>query len=247
MSPPAVLVVGATSVIAERLARLYASEGARLFLIGRHARLETIAADLRIRGAGEVQTALLDLNDPVAARTALATCREAFGRPDVVVMAHGTLTDQAKAEQDPAYARAELDTNFVGPVGLLLELAAWYEPDGQGVIAVITSVAGMRGRASNFVYGAAKGGLQVFLEGLRHRLHRTGTQVLDVRPGFVDTPMTAHLAKGGPLWATPERVASDIHRAIGSRRAVLYTPWFWRWILLLICSLPRFLFHKLRI
>lgn len=247
MSAPTVLILGATSATAEQVARLYAREGARLFLIGRRAGLETIAADLKVRGATEVLARTLDLNDQDAARAALAACQDAFGTPEVTLLAYGTLTDQTRAEAEPGYARAELLVNFVGPVELLLELAAWYTPAGKGVICVLTSVAGIRGRSSNFVYGSAKGGLSVLLEGLRHRLHGTGVQVLDVRPGFVDTPMTAHLKKGGPLWATPERVAADIHRAIGHRRAVLYTPWFWRWIMLIIRLLPRPLFHLLRI
>jgi hypothetical protein len=117
-----------------------------------------------------------------------------------------------------------------------------------GVIACITSVAGDRGRGSNFVYGSAKGGLQRFLEGLRHRLHGSGVAVLDIRPGFVRTPMTAQVAQdGGPLWATPEQVAADILRAVAGRRAVLYTPWFWRWIMLIVTSLPRPLLHRTRL
>lgn len=173
--------------------------------------------------------------------------RAALAEVDVVVLAWGTLTDQAKAEGDPDYALAELTTNFAAPAALLLRLAHWVEPQGHGVIAVITSVAGDRGRQSNFVYGAAKGGLQRFVEGLRHRLFRHGIAVLDVRPGFVTTPMTAHLPRGGPLWASPEAVAADIEVAISRRRAVLYTPWFWRWIMALITRVPRALFHRSRL
>ena len=251
----AVAIFGATSAIAERVARLYAQDGARLFLVGRDGeRLEAIAADLGVRGATEVATFAADLNDEASLAAALGAY-DAAGGADVALIAFGTLGDQAASEADRAHARRELLTNFVSPVCLLTELANRFEARGRGgrvaggggVIAVITSVAGVRGRRSNYVYGAAKAGLSAFLEGLRHRLHGRGVAVLDVRPGFVDTPMTAHLPKGGPLWASPERVAADIHAAIAKRRAVLYTPWFWRWIMAVIRLLPRPLFHRLDI
>jgi NAD(P)-dependent dehydrogenase (short-subunit alcohol dehydrogenase family) len=168
-----------------------------------------------------------------------------LGAPDIALLAWGTLTDQARAEAEPAYAARELATNFTGPAILLLGLVERM-PSG-GVIACITSVAGDRGRQSNFVYGSAKGGLQRFLEGLRHRLHGRGVTMLDIRPGFVATRMTAHLPQEGPLWATPERVARDIVHAARRRQAVLYTPWFWRWIMLALRSTPRILLHRTRL
>jgi decaprenylphospho-beta-D-erythro-pentofuranosid-2-ulose 2-reductase len=123
-------------------------------------------------------------------------------------------------------------------------LAGRFEAQRAGVIALITSVAGDRGRKSNYFYGAAKGGLQLLAEGLRHRLYSAGVQVLDIRPGFVVTRMTEHLPHGSILWAEPDRVASEIQRAIARRRAVLYTPWFWRVILAIVRGLPRPLFHR---
>ena len=162
-------------------------------------------------------------------------------------LAWGTLTDQARAEADPAYAAREIGGNFTAPAALVLALGPGMVARGRGVIACITSVAGERGRASNFVYGAAKGGLQRFLEGYRHRLHGRGVTVLDIRPGFVATPMTGHLTQTGPLWATPAQVATDIVRAVERRRAVLHTPWFWRWIMLVVRSLPRSLLHRTRL
>jgi short-subunit dehydrogenase len=230
------------------LARRYAAAGAALFLVGRReAELQRLAADLEARGAEAVTVAAGDLADPTAHAALVEAAREALGEADAVVLAWGTLTEQARAEADPAYALAELETNFTAPAALLLHLARWLEPQGRGVIAVITSVAGDRGRQSNFVYGAAKGGLQRFVEGLRHRLFRHGIAVLDVRPGFVATPMTAHLPRGGPLWASPDAVAADIETAIARRRAVLYTPWFWRWIMTVITNVPRVVFHRSRL
>jgi len=239
-----IAVLGATSAIAEACARAWAMQGASLFLAGRRAdELAAVAQDLRVRGASEVAVWAGDLADPLRHADLLAE----LGAPDVVLLAWGTLTDQAKAEADPPYAARELATNFTAPAALLLAIAPRLAERRAGVIAVITSVAGDRGRQSNFVYGAAKGGLQRFLEGLRHRLHPSGVAVLDIRPGFVKTPMTAHLPRTGPLWAEPARVAEDIVRAVERRRAVLYTPWFWRWILLVVRTLPRPLFHRSRL
>lgn len=191
--------------------------------------------------------AAADLAAPATHADIVAAARQALPEVDAVVLAWGTLTDQARAEVEPDYALAELRTNLDAPAALLLRLARWLEPQGQGVIAVLTSVAGDRGRRSNFVYGAAKGGLQRFVEGLRHRLAGKGIAVLDIRPGFVATPMTAHLEPKGLLWATPERVAADIEAAIARRRAVLYTPWFWRWIMTVVTSVPRPLFHRTKL
>jgi decaprenylphospho-beta-D-erythro-pentofuranosid-2-ulose 2-reductase len=255
---PAVAIFGATSAIAEQVARRYARDGARLFLAGRDgARLDAIANDLRIRGARSVTVGTADLDDPAGAGALLDAASDALGPIDVALVAFGVLGDQAASEADPERARAELSTNLVSPACLLLGLACRLEraraatarpaPELRGVIAVITSVAGDRGRRTNYVYGAAKAGLSTFLDGLRHRLHDRGIAVVDIRPGFVATPMTAHLPKGGPLWARPERVAADVQRAIARRRAVVYTPWFWRWIMLVIRLLPRPLFHRLQI
>jgi decaprenylphospho-beta-D-erythro-pentofuranosid-2-ulose 2-reductase len=248
VNPPRIVIFGATSAIAEAVARCYAAEGGEFFLAARDgARLDRVAADLEARGAAAVAVATADLADPNAHDELVAAARAALAEPDAVLLAWGTLTDQAEAEGAPDYVVTELTTNFTAPAALALRVAAWLEPQRRGVVAVISSVAGDRGRQSNFVYGSAKGGLQRFLEGLRHRLHRHGVAVLDVRPGFVATPMTAHLDRSGPLWASPERIAADIVRAIARRRAVLYTPWFWRWIMLIIRCVPRAVFHRTRL
>jgi hypothetical protein len=246
-APPKVAVFGATSTIAESCARAWAARGASLFLAGRRAdALEAVAADLRVRGAGQVAVWAGDLAAVERHPDLLAALDAGLGLPDVALLAWGTLTDQARAEAEPEYAARELATNLVAPAALLLALSTRVAAPG-GVIACISSVAGDRGRQSNFVYGGAKGGLQRLLEGLRHKLHGRGVAVLDVRPGFVATRMTEHLPRGGPLWAAPERVAADILRAVDGRRAVLYTPWFWRWIMLAVSLAPRPLFHRTRL
>jgi short-subunit dehydrogenase len=246
---PTVAIFGATSAIAEACARGWAMQGARLFLAGRRAEaLEAMARDLRVRGAAETVMWAGDLALPSAHPALLEALDAAVGEPDVVLLAWGTLTDQARAEAEPGYAAAEIATNFTAPAALLLALAPKLAARGAPVvIACITSVAGLRGRQSNFVYGSAKGGLQRFLEGLRHRLHGTKVTVLDVRPGFVVTPMTAHLPRSSPLWAEPTKVAADILRAAERHRAICYTPWFWRWIMLIVTALPRPLLHRTRL
>jgi short-subunit dehydrogenase len=239
-----VLVVGATSAIAEAVVREFAARGDALFLAARDtAKLGSIADDLRVRGAAAVHTAPLDVTDAASRAAALAAADAAIGTPDIALVAHGTLPDQRACEGSEADLVEALDVNFVATVAMVSAIANRMQAAGRGTIAVITSVAGDRGRASNYVYGAAKAGVSTFLSGLRHRLHRHGIAVADVRPGFVDTPMTASIAKN-PLFASPSAVARDIVAAIDRGTPVRYTPWFWRPIMLVVRLLPRALFHR---
>jgi short-subunit dehydrogenase len=240
-----IAIFGATSDIAVAVARRYAEAGSRLILVGRDAAgLAAVAADLGVRGAAETRVLPADfarLQDmPVLAGAAW----DCFGGIDVAVIAYGTMASQRDAEQNAATAAGVFMVNFTSPAVLLGELANRFQAQGRGTIAAITSVAGDRGRGSNYVYGAAKGGLQRLLEGLRHRLSSAGVAVVDIRPGFVATKMTAHLDRKGPLWAKPDRVAVDIVGAITAGRAVCYTPGFWRLIMLVVRGLPRFVFHR---
>ncbi|WP_424813612.1 SDR family oxidoreductase [Roseococcus sp. YIM B11640] len=242
-----IAIFGGTSAIALAVARRYAAEKARIVLVARDAAaLERERADLSVRGA-EVVSLQADFTDFAALPAVARAAWDAFGGLDIALVAYGSLPDQGEATASARAAEQALSLNFTSPALLLGELANLFASTRAGCIAAITSVAGDRGRQSNYVYGAAKGGLQRFLEGMRHRLWRDGVAVLDIRPGFVSTPMTAHLPQGGPLWATPDAVAKDIVAAIGKRRAVLYTPWFWRFILLIVSFLPRPLFHRSRL
>ena len=241
-------IFGATSDIAVAFARRQAERGACLVLVGRdQPMLQAAADDLVVRRASAVVVQAADLGDLTALPTIAATAWTAFDGLDVALVAYGILPDQMASERDPAAAARSHLVNFVSPCLLCGELANRFEARRSGTIAVITSVAGDRGRKSNYVYGADKGGLQTFLSGLRHRLHAAGVRVLDVRPGFVATKMTAHLAQSGPLWAVPDRVAADIERAIETGRAVVYTPWFWRYIMLIIRHIPTFIFNRLKL
>lgn len=242
-----ILIIGATSAIAEATARLWAIQGHRLYLLGRNAeRLQAIGADLKVRGAESVQQALLDVNDFEQHATLLDTAVTALDGLDIVLLAHGTLGDQMACERDFAATLLELNTNAISVISLLTLLANRFETQKHGAIVVISSVAGDRGRQSNYVYGAAKGMVTLFMQGLRNRLHKSGVQVLTVKPGFVDTPMTAEFKKG-PLWVAPETIAHSILRAIQKRRNVIYTPWFWLPIMLVIRAIPERIFMKLKL
>jgi decaprenylphospho-beta-D-erythro-pentofuranosid-2-ulose 2-reductase len=247
-TPRRAALFGAASGIAEQAARLWAERGDRLVLVARDAAtLERIADDLKVRGAAQAETIVADFAALESLGEVAAKAWAALGGLDVALVAYGTLPDQKRTEADPAALQEALLLNFASPAALVNILAARFEAQGAGTLAVITSVAGDRGRQSNYAYGAAKGGLQHFLEGLRHRLQAASVRVLDVRPGFVATRMTAHLPRGGPLWAAPEKVAKDIVAAVDGGREVLYTPAFWRGIMLAVRSLPRPLFHRTKL
>ena len=167
-----------------------------------------------------------------------------------MLLAYGTLGDQKAAEANLEEAQNIFATNFSSAAGWCLAAAKVLEKQKQGALIVIGSVAGDRGRASNYIYGAAKGGLAVLVQGLSHRLAKTGSRALLVKPGFVDTPMTAHIATKGPLWASPETVGAIIVRAgarRSSNRTVVYAPRFWRWIMFFIRSIPNAIFHRTKL
>lgn len=242
-----ILIVGSSSAIAEATARRYAAQGAKLFLVARNAeRLQAQTADLKTRGAAEVRSSVLDLNDFARHDELIAHAWQAWNGLDLVLIAHGTLGSQQACEADFDLTLKELNTNAISVISLLTRLGNRFELQGRGGIAVIGSVAGDRGRQSNYVYGTAKGALAIFLQGLRNRLAPKGVQVLTIKPGFVDTPMTADFKKG-PLWASPDRIAAGILAAVERRKDVVYLPWFWRGIMLIIRSIPERVFKKLKL
>ena len=242
-----VLVVGATSAIAEEAARLWAARGDAVFLAARREPLlAAIAEDLKLRGARQVGFERFDVTARESHEGLIARAEDAIGPLDCILIAHGTLPDQAQCLADPEAAVREIELNGVATVALILRAAARFEARGAGTLAVVTSVAGVRGRQSNFVYGAAKAMVSRCLEGLRHRLHARGVAVVDIRPGFVDTPMTSAFKKGA-LWASPGRVAKDVVRAVDRRAGTVYTPWFWRWIMMVIRHVPEFLFVRTKL
>lgn len=246
----AVLIVGATSGIGLALGHLFAKDGTRLVLAGRDAdALRRIAAELWQRYEVAVATEAFDalnLEDP---EPFLDRCfGHGDGRIDGLLVCHGYLPTPEAAKTDALTVRRTIEVNFTSVASLLTGAARRLEGRRGSWIAAISSVAGDRGRRDNYVYGSAKGGLSIFLQGLRSRLHRKGVHVLTIKPGFVDTPMLrGSAAAGSRLAASPERVAQDIHAAIRRRRDILYTPWFWRPILFLIRLVPERIFKRLKV
>ncbi len=239
------LIIGATSAIAQEAAKCFAKDGAELFLVGRSAeKLQAVSSDLKVRGAKCVETFLLDVNEIARHEELLAAVIAAFDGLDAVLIAHGTLADQEKCERSVSETLREFATNCTSVIALLTLLANYFEQQRRGCIAVVTSVAGDRGRKSNYVYGAAKGALTIFLQGLRNRLSQSGVTVLTIKPGMVDTPMTASFKKG-LLFSSAHTVGRGIYRAIKKRKEVVYVPWFWYPIMLVIKSIPEGIFKKL--
>lgn len=243
--PSKIVVFGATSAIAQAWMRLLAPHGVSFFLVARNAtRLESVANDLVTRGAAAVYAEAADLDQTSTHPALLERAVASLGGLDCALIAHGVLGDQTAGEKDFTAAAASLLTNFLSAASLVTWLANYFAAHYSGTIAVLSSVAGDRGRKSNYVYGSAKAGLNAFLDGVRNRVDRDGVHVLTIRPGFVSTPMTAHLPQG-PLFASPETVAKDILKAIQSRRDVLYTPWFWAGIMTIIRAIPEWKFKRM--
>ncbi len=246
-APRKILVLGATSGIAEATCRLWAAQGASLFLVGRNQeKLQAVAADLRIRGAAYVDTAVADLDDTESHPALLAHAINSLTGLDVAYLAHGILGDQNAAEKDFNTAAQILHTNFLAPVSLLTWLANFCAQRHSGTLAVLSSVAGDRGRKSNYVYGASKAGLSAFLAGLRNRVDREGVTVLTIKPGPVKTAMTATM-KGSEKFADVDKVAQTIVKAIAAKKDNLYVPFQWQPIMFVIRNIPDRIFKKLNL
>jgi hypothetical protein len=238
-----VIILGATSAIAEAVAKEYARQAADLTLVGRKEnKLKAISDDLLARGATTARYIVSELADCAKHEELYAKLGEKDY--DVALIAYGSLGNQQTGEDDVSSALKVLDINFTSACSHLTYLAKYFRQKKSGRIAVITSVAGDRGRQSNYIYGSAKGGLGIFLQGLRNSLHKDGVSVTDIRPGFVASPMTEHL-KQGMLFAKPDAIAPSIVNAVSGGRDIVYVPWFWRFIMLIIRNIPECLFKRL--
>ena len=247
---PVSVILGATSALGQAVARRLASEGHQLILCARdEVRLNSVAMDVSVRrkatdgGANVEPTAchVIDF-DQLSEHEELI---KVIGGADNFWFFYGTLPDQNECENSWESSAAAFHTNFTSAVSLLTHLANLLEKREQGSIVVVTSVAGDRGRKSNYIYGTAKGALSLFCQGLRNRLASSGVQVLTVKPGFIDTPMTKEIEKKPRmLWATAEQVAAEMVHAQKKGKDVIYSRWFWRYILLVIQHIPERIFKK---
>ncbi|HKF24163.1 MAG TPA: SDR family NAD(P)-dependent oxidoreductase [Candidatus Angelobacter sp.] len=240
-----IIVLGATSGIAEAVERKMAAGRHELLLVARSPeRLAVLREDLLIRGATQVLTFVADFDSPADCVRLFDFARQSFPDFDTVLLAYGSMPDQEQCKHSIDLTARQLHTDFVSAACILTLFADYLEERKTGCLAVITSVAGDRGRRSNYVYGSAKGGLSHFLEGLRARLHASGVRVITIKPGPVDTKMTAHLPRD-TSFASPMRVASDIYRSLQRGRPdILYTPRYWRYVMLCVRALPEWIFKR---
>ena len=246
-TPRKILVLGATSGIAEATCRIWATQGASLFLVARNAeKLAAVAQDLKTRGASYVDTAVADLDDTDKHPALLAHAINSLTGMDIAYLAHGILGDQAEAEQDFNTAAQILYTNLMAPVSLLTWLANFCVQRHAGTLAVLSSVAGDRGRKTNYLYGASKAGLTAFLAGLRNRIDREGVTVLTIKPGPIRTAMTAAMPKSDKF-ADVDSVAESIVSAIDKRKDILYVPFQWQPIMFIVRNIPERIFKKLNL
>lgn len=247
-----IIIIGATSGIAEHCARLWAKDAQADFcLVGRDGgKLDRIAADLRVRSPGATVRVLVggteEFIDP-AAIVSMVDSIASDGAMDIVLIAHGSLPDQGSCQADLAIANEALQTNGVSPVLFAEGFARHMQAAGRGTLAIIGSVAGDRGRKSNYVYGAAKGLVSRYAQGLQHRLAGSGVAVVLVKPGPTATAMTAHLAQQGAKLAPVEAVAEAIVAGIAKGKPVVYAPGRWALIMMVIRHLPAFVFNRMNI
>lgn len=242
-----ILIIGATSSIAQATARIWAKEKSTFFLVARdQERLDAIAIDLKVRGAQKVVPYLLDVNDFEEHQNMIDVIFDTAEKIDIALIAHGSLSNQKCCENSVSATIHELNTNAISIVSLLTILANQFEKQKMGVITIIGSVAGDRGRQSNYVYGSAKALIASFASGLRQRMFKHGVSVVLIKPGFVDTPMTSKLKKG-LLWSTPERIAKVIASSCKNQNKDIYAPKFWNAIMAIIKMMPTSIFVKLNL
>lgn len=242
-----ILVIGATSAIAQEVAKLYAANNEELILWGRNSEmLNIISQDLLVRGGKKISFISHDLNDLAIHESKINEIWNTHSKIDIVLLAHGVLGDPRKAEVNQAEMLHLLNSNFVSHVSLLTFISQKMVQQGFGTIAVISSVAGDRGKQSNYVYGSAKAGMTAYTDGLRNRLFPTGVHVLNLKLGPVDTPMTKDHKKTALFGKAPS-VAKGIVFAIEKKKNTVYLPMIWRYIMIIINSIPETVFKRLKI
>ena len=239
------LILGATSGIAQAYINRVANKFEKIVLVARDAqKLAQLSSHVATISKATVSVVESDLSASSRHEELISSVVSQMGSIDCALISYGQLTDQSRCIDDASYAMEQFNVNGTSTISLSLYLARQMTTQNSGTLAVIGSVAGDRGRRSNYCYGAAKSAVESFLAGLRSEIQQHNVHVLTIKPGFVDTPMTSNIKKGA-LWASADKVASDIDLAIQKRKNLLYTPWFWRYIMLIIKSIPEFIFKKL--
>lgn len=242
-----VLIIGGASAIAHQTAICFAADGAELFLADLNPdRLSDVKYDILARyNNTKIEIEKFDATDFTSHSVLIQKAAVKMSGIDYILIAYGILPDQKQADSDIAFALKSFEINCTSAISICLEAANYFEQKKSGCLAVISSVAGDRGRQSNYIYGAAKGALTVFLQGLRNRLTPAGINVLTIKPGQVDTPMTAHFPKT-PLFAKATDVGKGIYEAMVSAKDVVYIPGFWRWIMCIVKAIPESIFKKMK-
>jgi short-subunit dehydrogenase len=242
-----ILIIGAASAIAKEVAILFASDKAQLYLVDiNQGRLEATRYDILAHHETKIKIDVLDVTDFERHESVFKRAVEAMDGLDAVLIAHGTLPNQELIQNNPEQIIKEFNINCVSVISLATVAGKYFESKKSGMIAVISSVAGDRGRMSNYIYGSAKGGVTKFLQGLRNRLAHSGVNVLTIKPGMVDTPMTANMPKG-PLFSTPKIVGKGIYKAMLAGKDEIYVPGYWKLIMWIIIHIPEFIFKKLKL
>lgn len=241
------LIIGATSVLAQETAKIFAQDNASFVLVARNAeKLHMVAEDLRQKGAHKILEIVMNVNEFDRYASTLEQAVLTMGGLDIAFIAHGSASEQRSCEQNLDLLREDIQTNFVSTASLLMVIADFFERQQKGTIAVISSVAGDRGRRNQYIYASSKAALTVFLQGLRQRLYAAGVAVVTIKLGLVDTPMTSYLknSKRRILFTKPANVARSIYKAIKNKKEEIYLPWFWKYIMAAIKMIPESVFKK---
>jgi len=240
-----ILIIGGTSAIAQETAIYFAKDGADIFLADiNQNRLIEVQKHIKALSGSNIKVGEYPISDISIHTSVFETAIRELGGLDAVLIAHGTLPDQSAIQNDNEKTIEQININFTSVVSLATLAGKYFEVQGKGCIAAISSVAGDRGRQSNYIYGAAKGGISLFFQGMRNRFAKTGITVLTIKPGFVDTPMTAHLPKN-PLYSSPQQVGKSIYDGMKNGKDIIYVPGFWRLVMFLIKHIPEGIFKKL--